>query len=508
MFLRRKKNKSGSVSIQVLEKVGRKNKLVQTIGSSKDPIEIERLWIEGKGFITNSTGQTQLQLKSEDVDQWFTDVFANILQVKLSGPELVLGKIFDQIGFNQISDELFRHLVLSRIVSPVSKLKTVREIERFYGIHYSVDQVYRYLDKLDLQIQDKIQNISYQHTLKILGGEISIIFYDVTTIYFEAEKEDDLRITGFSKDGKHQHPQIILGLLVSVDGYPLAYNIYPGNTYEGNTFIPVLEGFKKRFQLDNLVVVADAGLLTNTNIEELRSKLYKFIIGARIKSESKVVKEQILTHSFKQHQILEIQKDKEIRLIVQYSERRAKKDAFNRQRGLKRLEKALSKGKLNKSHINNKGYNKYLTMTGDIEMTINYDKYDQDSKWDGLKGYITNTNLKSNEIIKNYGELWKIEKAFRISKTDLKVRPIYHRIEKRIQAHLCISFAAYKVYKELERILYASQSEITISYAIELIRSLQSMVIKHPKQNILKSSFLKPTEDHKKLLKIIGKLPG
>jgi transposase len=136
------------------------------------------------------------------------------------------------------------------------------------------------MDELHGKYKQQIKQISYEHTLKILGGAISVVFYDVTTIYFEAEKEDELRITGFSKDGKHQNPQIVLGLLVSAHGYPLAFEIYEGNKFEGHTMIPVLESFRQTYQIEDLIVIADAGLMSKENILELSTQGMKYILGA------------------------------------------------------------------------------------------------------------------------------------------------------------------------------------------------------------------------------------
>lgn len=445
MFLRKKPNKSGSVSIQVIQKEGRSNKVITTIGCSSDPFEIQQLWLQGKAYISARLGQTSLPLFDQETEQWFATVFSSIEKIEWVGPELILGKLFDEIGFDAVQEPLFRHLVLSRITDPSSKLKTARTIERFYGVQYSVDRIYRYLDKVAGTLKEEVQQISYEHTLQVLDGRMSMVFYDVTTIYFEAEREDDLRIAGFSKEGKHQHPQILLGLLVSNDGYPLAYDIFPGNTYEGHTMLPVLDYFKAKYALEKLIVIADAGLLTNKNIEELMEKGYEYVLGARIKTESKAIKAKILEKPLQEGQHITIHKSKTNRLIVQYSTQRAKKDKYNRDRGLKPLEKDLKSNKLTKSQVNNKGYNKYLILKGDLTVTIDYTKHEQDARWDGLKGYITNTTYDPEVLLKNYAELWKIEKAFRISKTDLRIRPIYHRLRNRIEAHICISFVAYKV---------------------------------------------------------------
>ena len=150
-------------------------------------------------------------------------------------PELIFGRLYDQIGFGQIGEELFRHLVIARLVFPLSKLKSVEYLYRYQGVTLNIDAVYKFMDKLAFRLKDQIEQIFFSHTLKILEGEISIIFYDMTALYFEAADEDDLRKTGFSKDGKHQNPQIYLGLLIGIGGYPIGYDIYEGDIYEGHT---------------------------------------------------------------------------------------------------------------------------------------------------------------------------------------------------------------------------------------------------------------------------------
>ncbi|QTY27413.1 IS1634 family transposase [Flavobacterium sp. CS20] len=335
------------------------------------------------------------------------------------------------------------------------------------------------MDKLHKQHKSQIQEISYNHTLKILDGTINVVFYDVTTIYFEIDNEDELRKTGFSKEGKHQNPQIMLGLLVSKDGYPLAYDIFEGNKFEGHTMLPVIDSFKKKYGLDQLVIIADSGLLSSKNIEELQSKSYEFILGARIKNEKSFIKEKILALKLKNGESAVVEKGN-LRLIISYSDSRAKKDKHNREKGLKRLEKKIRSGKLTKSSINNRGYNKYLKLDGELKVSIDKTKFETDAKWDGLKGYITNAKLNKNEILENYSHLWKIEKAFRIAKTDLKIRPIYHRVQRRIEAHICIAFARYKIHKELERQLNEKKSSLSPEKAINIAKTIYAVKIKHP----------------------------
>lgn len=501
MFVRKKPNKSGVISIQIIDKSHGRYQLIKTVGSSADAATIDSLFTQAKQMIPVLQGQGVLNFEAAN-EQILMDLFFNgIDEIQLAGPELVLGKIFDEIGFNKIKEELFRHLVIARLSYPVSKLKTSDYLFKYKGIKIDIDKIYRYLDKLSSQQKETVQQISYGHTLQILNYGIGIVFYDVTTLYFEIDDEDDLRKTGFSKEGKHQHPQIVLGLLVSVDGYPLAYEIFEGNKYEGHTLLPVIENFKHKYQLPKLVVIADAGLLSNENINELQSRQYEYILGARIKNESLQLKKQILSIKFKNGQSAELIKDQYTKIIVSYSDARAKKDAANRKKGLEKLERSIASGKITKSNINNRGYNKYLKLEGEIKITIDKAKYLEDAKWDGLKGYITNTKLTKDEIIENYKQLWKIENAFRISKTDLRIRPIYHRLKHRIEAHVCIAFCAYKIYKELERQLKEKQTGLSAEKAIDIAKTIYRITINRPYSKTKEARLHLPQEEQRNLLK-------
>ncbi len=326
---------------------------------------------------------------------------------------------------------------------------------------------------------------------------MTVVFYDVTTLYFESDNEDELRQRGFCKDGKHQQPQIVLGLLVSLEGYPLAYEIFEGKKFEGHTMLPVINEFKNKYHLQKLVEIADSGLLSKANIEELIKNDYEFVLGGRIKNKSLPIKRKILAlHLDNGHSEI-IEKENGMRLIVSYSSTRAAKDRFNRERGLSKLEKKVSSGKLTKNSINNRGYNKFLKLKGTTSVSMDEENIKEDALWDGLKGYITNTVLPKEDIITSYKHLWKIEKAFRISKHDLKVRPIYHRLPKRIEAHICIAFAAYKVYKELERQLRLKQSSYSPEQVIDIAKTIYAIEAKTPTTNEYVNKLLLLTEEQK-----------
>ncbi len=186
------------------------------------------------------------------------------------------------------------------MVYPGSKLKTVEYFKRHLNINVSVYSVYRFLDELHSRLKEKVEEITFEHTKKILKGRIGVVFYDMTTLYFEASEEDDFRVTGYSKDGKHQHPQIIIGLLVGNNGYPIGYEIFEGNKSETKTLIPVLESFQKKFELEKPIVIADAALLSQKNIDSLVAAGYQYILGGRLKNESNTIKNRVLEMNVKE----------------------------------------------------------------------------------------------------------------------------------------------------------------------------------------------------------------
>ena len=543
MFIRKKLNKSGTVSVFVLSTTkSRKQRLVKSFGSAhpNDTAAMEKLMQQASSFIQEMEGPSLPHIyEEEDVIDGFVSSLNNT-QVQVAGPELVFGMLYDRIGYGAIRNRMFRNIVICRLFNPGSKLKTVDYMERYLHVTYSVDQIYRFLDNLCYRKEEeekgndgrksetagegseptstssakskqddfktRVEDIAYSYTKNMAGDGISVCFYDMTTLYFEAAEEDDLRKCGFSKDGKHSCPQIFLGLLVASGGNPIGYEIYEGNISEGHTMIPLIRKLASRFGFDKPIVVADAGLLSKGNIEELTKDGYQYIIGARPKSESDKVKEQILSLDMKYGDIVEIEKDGGVRIVLSCTERRAKKDAHNRQRGLARLQKKMASGRLTKQNINNRGYNKYLKMEGEVTISINMEKYEADAAWDGIKGYVTNTTLEKDEVIANYSNLWFIERAFRMNKFDLAVRPIYHRLRNRIEGHICICFTAYTIMLELERMLKAAKSEITIYRAQELVKNMYAITYTLPKSKQTKRVYLGMDEEQSELCRLV--MPG
>jgi len=499
--VRKKKNKSGSISVIIVDRKNRGYKVVESLGSSKNEEEIEALYQKALKRINelepNLFTIKEKNEKEEELSKLFSQITTdNFIPI---GDEIIFGRIFDEIGCKDIfknlnlknirnkerKDFLFRSMVISRLIYPGSKLELIHYLEYFKKEHINVYQIYRFLDTLyQKEIKSCIEKCIFNHTHKIMNNTITVTFYDVTTLYFESENEDDLRKIGFSKEGKLARPQILLGLFTTLKGYPLSYEVYKGNKYEGHTLIDILEKFQNRFELKNKpIVVADRGMLTYANIAYLENNDYKYILAYKIKNSSDEFKEKIanlvfindnIVHTLEYEKIIEYNDENGVKnrllikqkLILTYSSKRAKKDKKTREKAIRKIEETLSKKNITKSDLKLSYYSKYLDIdeTCKIKYCLNPDKIVQDEKLDGIKGFATNDfTLKSNDVIAHYQNQYYVEKAFRISKTDLKIRPIYHRLENRIKAHILISFVSYAVYKEFERRLKLNNIEFDFS---------------------------------------------
>ncbi|MDR0982990.1 MAG: IS1634 family transposase [Culturomica sp.] len=508
MFIRKKKNPSGVVSVQVIDKSRNSYKVFKTIGSSSDVAEIDKLFSQGQKWLAAHCGNRDMfqeadrQREEKQITEYFLNNVENIL---LNGTQLILNEVFKVVGFDAIEDDILKHLVVARLCQPSSKAGTVDYLKSYFDEDVELHKIYRYLDRLHNTLQDKIQQISVEHTRKILGGHIGLVFYDVTTLYFETDHSDELRERGFSKDGKHAQPQVILGLLVSRDGYPLSYSIFNGSQYEGRTMLPIVEDFVKRFNLDDFVVVADSGLMNKTNIALLESSNYKYIIGARIKNETQEIKRWILSLDKTEGSFYELCKQPESRLIIGYSEKRAKKDKYNREKGVRRLQTAYKSGTITKENVNKRGYNKFLEISDNVKVTINRQKIREDEQWDGLKGYLTNTKLNAKQVCEQYNGLWVIERAYRVTKGTLEMRPMFHFTQKRIEAHVCICFVAYKVYKELERILKQNNINLSVDKVLNIAKTVTTLKIKLPESGETMTKTMLLTAKHKDIEPLFDK---
>lgn len=494
MFVRKKKNRSGSITVVVVDKGDGKFKEIHNLGTVDNDSEAEALCIEGRKWIASRRGP-MLDLFPEETKLSQEEVFNAITGIRQDGAYRLLERVYDGIGFNAIEDKILKDLTIARVCEPRSKLATVDYMRRYWNEDYQYQKIYRYLDTLYNTQKESVLSISVAHTRKILGGVITVAFYDVTTLYFESFREDVLRSPGFSKDGKTAETQVVLGLLVSQDGYPLAYSLFNGSQFEGRTMLPIVDDFIQRYSIKDFTLVADSGLMSKANINLLRSAKYKYILGARIRSESKAIREWILNLKKEDGVVYEYRKSNGDRLIVSYTDKRADKDEFNRDRGVKRLQQSYKSGKITKDKINKRGYNKFLKISDDVSVTIDMDKVEEDKKWDGWKGYVTNTDLSAKDCISQYHGLWVVERSFRISKGTLEMRPMFHFTERRIEAHVCLCFVALKLYKELERLLKVLESDLSVDKVLDIAKTISSVTISLPNgQKTTQTLYLTPDQ--------------
>ncbi len=495
MYIQRHKNKSKSTSIYVRDRAT--GKIIKKFGTSREEKELKRMEEEARVFIERQKSEPLFEF---DVAPIASAADLNIMMPKmirgitLVGPDMIFGRLFDKIGYNRIktkNDDLFKNIVVTRLYKPGSKLRTMEYMTYFMKKEYKEQTIYRFLDcmcyrkeegmtakeseALDRKgVKYQVEQVTFDQTKAVLGNKIAVVFYDTTTLYFES-REDKLRKHGWSKNGKNSNPQIVLGLLVAPGGNPVGYEIHEGNKYEGDTMIPIIVKLQKRFGFGKPIVVADAGLLSEKNIRALEKGGYEYILGARIKSMKTETKEKILSLGLRNGEARSLDLQKGRRLIISMSEARARKNEADREKGLQRLEKRFRTNNLTKEQLNNRGFNRFLSLEGEATIRIDYDKVENDKLYDGLKGYKTNCHLSDKEAIDSYGHLFMIERAFRMNKTDLDIRPIYHRLQNRIEAHVCICFTAYTIMLELERILKTAGSKITVDRARFLAENIYQL---------------------------------
>jgi len=402
----------------------------------------------------------------------------------VTGIHDVYGSLYDEIGFSgvfkscPVSGSVLKDVVMARLAKPCSKRSTCELLERDFGINIPLEKIYRMLDTLTEKRINRLQDICWQHTKSLFTEEIRVMFYDCTTLYFESFTEDELRRFGYSKDHKFNQGLVLLALMVTKEGLPVGYDVFPGNMYEGDTFKTAIDRIKIRYGVKRVVIVADSGLLSKQNIELLEKEKLDYILGARLRSLSDKWQERILDNTQyekkrKDGEVLRIATysyTKKRRLIVTHNTKRAEKDRKDREKSIQKLRQKLEKSKNPKSLISNYGYRKFLSVEGEVQVQVDEEKLQQEALWDGLHGVITNTkdkDMKPEEALSHYHGLWHVEDSFRIEKHEIRVRPIFHWTAKRIKAHIAICFLAFALIRFLQ---YKIKQKTGKSLSAERIR--------------------------------------
>lgn len=443
-YIRTTKTSSGATAVQIVRYKKRKVIVVKHVGSAHNKQEEEGLKKSAAKWIEKETNQTTLfsdtDAQREDhplkniryIGFRYTLVYETLYQ---------LCKFF---GFHWFRNNLLLDLVISRVLSPGSKLQSIEFMKEFIGIEHTRQELYRQLPRF-VKLKSKVEAKVLEIAQKEFGFKYSLIFYDVTTLYFETSETDVLRQYGFSKDNKFNQPQIVLGLLVTDKGFPIGYQIFEGNKFEGHTIVPIIKGFKKKHNVKTFTVIADAAMISAENIKALRSAGLHYIVGARVANLSMENIKSINTQ-LNQQDKRTVRIETELGdLICEFSAKRYAKDKREMERGIAKAESILKNpGRMKRVKFISSEKNRYELNLALIEKT---------KLLLGIKGYYTNllkTEVEDHLTIEHYHNLWHVEQAFRITKSDLQVRPIYHYKHEAIEVHVLICFMALALCKFME----------------------------------------------------------
>jgi len=442
-------SKSGAWTVQLATKNYGKSVILRHIGSAHTPTELKRLKnIARQELERPALGQTDLFTTHLDLDR------VRVTSHKPEYLERIIAHYYKLLGFDELGPVLLFDLVLMRIYQPCSKLRSLRLLETQFGRSYSFQSAYRLMDTLakdehrsKTQLEKKLYTAHKEH----YNTPLTVVLYDVTTLYFESARDgDEYKLPGYSKDGKHKDPQILVGLLTNISGFPLGYETFAGNTFEGGTLLIALQNWQNQFNSSKLRVIADAGMLSKINVEKLSSAGFDFIVGARLKSVPASLTKKLLKLEQEDGITHELQHSGH-RLIVHYSTKRAKKDLNTIKKAVNKAE-AIITGKQSL-----KRRSKFVAITimskdKDQTLSLNQAAIDQDKALAGFKGYITNlSDAPAEEIISQYKELIHVEQSFRMSKHDLRARPVFHHKEDSIKAHLLIVVMALAIGRLVEK---------------------------------------------------------
>ena len=461
-YIRTTKTASSATAVQIIKYKDRKKIVVKHIGSAHDAQELLSLKQTARSWIEKETHQIHLfPVGKKRLPNLIPIDKCKYLGFRFTFIYEVLNKIFAFFKFNRLDNKLFVDLVLMRIIKPSSKLESLELLREFFNIEYQRRTLYRQLPSF-VSLKNSIEEKIITFAKNNLNFDFSLVFYDVTTLYFESFKEDELRKPGFSKDSKSNQPQIVIGLVVNRDGYPIKIEVFKGNAFEGHTMLPVIKKLQRDYGIDTLTIVADAAMLSFDNMRELEETGLTYIVGARL---GNIPAEQLQNISKGLNKTEGIYYRAGLPhgiLICDYSKKRANKDRSDRKKQLAKAQYQIDNPDKMKRRV------RFVMEEAKATVKLNQELIEKDKLREGIKGYYTNLEYtESSLIVARYKDLWHVEKSFRIAKSDLEMRPIYHFKEETIQAHILICFMALSIVKFME-----IRTGKSIKSIIKLLRSV------------------------------------
>jgi transposase len=500
MYIRLKKNASGTTSVLLISSErlpGKKNpysRILKSFGSAKTTERLAQLKLLAENYLSS---MHSLKTPKASLDSLVIETAADVSSctTKVRGFNDIYNKLYSAIfadsSLKTKGNDMLSQLAIMRIIEPKSKNYTANIASNF-GYDLKVDSIYKLMDRIDDNAITKIKACGYRNTKRLLAEDqhkLDVLFYDLTSIYFETNNKDELRNFGFSKDGKSQHVQIMLAMIVTHHGLPVAYETFEGNTYEGSTLIPTLTNLRKKYKINRVILVADSGLINKDNVEQIAASGLEYVIGARLKNSSRVIINKALSDEDyvnisdgtkgKSHIFIDKETEEPTghKLMFYYSEARAKKDAYERDKALSKINKQI--GQKAKTKLSGALRKSYVTLSqADSTIGIDEAKLKEATKFDGY--FTIQTNIKGcnpAEVLQYYSGLWQIEQTFRITKYNLKIRPVFHYNPARIKAHFAICYIALVLLRTLELMMKRAQCYIPIEQLHELLWQVKEINI-------------------------------
>jgi len=444
LHIRVVKTKGNSRAVQVYRYQKGKRVIVKHVGSSTDDQQIQSLQEMARVYIEEKTKQTYLFEVAKPKEDVVSLSHCDFLGVYYTYFYDVIRAIQNEIGYTLHADDLLNDLVVMRIFEPCSKLRSIELIDNYFGIKHRRQRFYESAQNW-LILKEKTEKQTLNFAKVQYSFNFSLLFYDVTTLYFETFSEDELRKNGFSKDNKSQQPQVVIGLMVTPEGFPVSYEVFSGDTFEGHTLIPVITSFIKKHAVKTFTVVADAAMISAKNIEALKQHRINYIVGARLANLPanliNTIDQQLKREDAS---VIRLETNNGY-LICSFSKKRYNKDKYEMNKQIEKAKSLLNQPSKVKRI-------KFITSTENA-MTLNEKLVDKTTKLLGIKGYYTDipeSIINNVTIINRYHDLYKVEQAFRVSKSDLQTRPIFHYKEEPIKLHILICFMALAISKHIE----------------------------------------------------------
>jgi transposase len=444
-----------------------------------------------------------------------TYLFGGLLAVEAVWKKAGLDKIFEgvkkkyKIEFDL--ESVVKLMILNRLIQPKSKLSIMKWKEKIKDEKLSnikLQYLYRALDIL-AEHKGMLEEQLLQSTYRLFKPSVKLLFYDLTTIYFESQREDVLRKFGYSKENKTDCVQIVLALTVNEDNIPLGYEIFPGNTFEGKTVKVMLSEIRQKFQIEKVIIVGDKGILSREVLMEIEENGYEYIVASKLSSLPQKYHEEILNKASyrainEDLSIKEIQLEGR-RLVLGFSEERAQRDSLMRQRILQKIQKKLETDP--KGLAIKPAYRKYLSL-GEMEIGIDMEKINTQMGWDGHFGFITNNKeITSEQVIGTYKMLWQIEESFRTLKSTLDIRPVYHWSERRIRGHIMMCFLSFYLMRVMQKILQDCCIELSHEEIMDNLNEIRLIEMQTEGRKILMRTEIEGINN--KILRALGvKIPS